>query len=124
MLAPMHSDKTIVRKLLLKPGAALALVNAPAGHAQPEGTVEAKPAAADAVLLFANDAETLVAKLPALDEALRDEARLWIAYPKAGQLGTDLDRDAVRAQLEPAGWNPVRQVALDDTWSALWFKRA
>ena len=41
-----------------------------------------------------------------------------LAYPKARQLGTDLDRDFLRGHL------PVRQVALDDVWSAMRFRPA
>jgi len=43
----------------------------------------------------------------------------WLAYPKARQLGTDLDRDIIRELVPEAGLDPVRQVSLDDTWSAL-----
>jgi hypothetical protein len=123
MLAAMPAEKSFAQRLLLKPGAALALVNAPAGHAQPEGTRAAKPAHADAVLLYAASAKELAAKLPVVEKALPAEARLWIAYPKAGQLGTDLDREELRVYLQRAGFDAVRQIAIDETWSAMWFKR-
>ena len=42
-----------------------------------------------------------------------------MADPKAGQLGTDLNRDVFRAALEAYCTSTVRRVALDDTWSAL-----
>jgi hypothetical protein len=43
----------------------------------------------------------------------------WVAYPKAGQLGTDLNRDKLAALLKADGVRPVRQIAIDDVWSAL-----
>ena len=46
----------------------------------------------------------------------------WIAYPKAKQLGTDINRDTVRDIANQNGLDPVRQVAIDDAWSALRFK--
>ena len=46
----------------------------------------------------------------------------WVAYPKAGQLDTDLNRDVLWELLEGTGIRPVRQVALDDTWSAMRFR--
>ena len=46
-------------------------------------------------------------------------ALTWIAYPKAGQLGTDLNRDSVAEILSAEGVRPVRQIAVDDVWSAL-----
>jgi hypothetical protein len=46
----------------------------------------------------------------------------WIAYPKAGQLGTDLNRDILWKHLLASGVQGVRQIALDETWSALRFR--
>ncbi|HEX7442996.1 MAG TPA: hypothetical protein VF320_03855, partial [Acidimicrobiales bacterium] len=48
----------------------------------------------------------------------------WVAYPKAGQLGTDLNRDSLASRLTPHGVRPVRQVSIDDVWSALRFRPA
>ena len=79
--------------------------------------------AADAVLLFVrmradlDDAEALLA-------AARADRLAWVAYPKAGRLGTDLNRDRLAEALTALGLRPVRQVALDDTWSALRFRPA
>jgi len=46
----------------------------------------------------------------------------WVAYPKGGRLGTDLHRDSLAAALVPLGVRPVRQIALDEVWSALRFR--
>jgi hypothetical protein len=48
----------------------------------------------------------------------------WIACPKAGKLGTDLNRDILAALVADRGVRPVRQVAIDETWSALRFRPA
>ena len=42
--------------------------------------------------------------------------------PKAGQLGTDLDRDSLRDAVQCCGLDTVRHVALDKTWSAMRLK--
>ena len=42
-----------------------------------------------------------------------------MAYPKAGQLGTDLNRDRLHVHMRERGLKTVRQVSLDDTWSAM-----
>jgi hypothetical protein len=47
-----------------------------------------------------------------------------VAYPKAGQLGTDLNRDPLAAAFTASGLRPVRQVSIDATWSALRFRPA
>lgn len=110
---------TLARKLQLKPDEKLRLVNAPRGLALDVPTTTAKSAP---VLAFARSLADLPKKVgPALDAA-RADGNAWVAYPKAGQLGTDLNRDILWRALEGEGVKPVRQVALDDTWSALRFR--
>lgn len=55
-------------------------------------------------------------------EAAKRDALSWVAYPKAGQLGTDLNRDRLASLLADRGVRAVRQVAIDDVWSALRFR--
>jgi hypothetical protein len=57
----------------------------------------------------------------ALGAGQRD-ALAWVAYPKGGQRGTDLNRDILAARLADRGVRAVRQVSIDDTWSALRFR--
>jgi hypothetical protein len=75
-----------------------------------------------AVLLFAADSKTLMKIGKPAFEAAKADRQAWIAYPKAGQLGTDLNRDILWKMLEPIGIRPVRQVSIDDTWSAMRFR--
>lgn len=66
--------------------------------------------------------DTLAA--PAIEAALRDKLA-WIAYPrKAGRLGTDLNRDILAKSLAGRGVQPVRQIAINEVWSALRFRPA
>jgi hypothetical protein len=112
----------IAGKLQLKPGMAVALVDVPEDvHVElPEDcTAASDPEAADAVLLFVRDRAELGAKGEPAISAGRRDALVWIAYPKAGQLGTDLSRDSLAAAVKERGVQPVRQVAVDDVWSAL-----
>lgn len=108
------------RKLQIK-DEAVRVVGAPAGFAldapetdDPEG---------GAVLVFVHDRAELATAEPALTAAQADRLS-WIAYPKAGQLGTDLNRDSLVAALAGRGVRPVRQIALDNVWSALRFRPA
>jgi len=65
------------------------------------------------------DVQALMAQVP---EWLQDGGLLWVAYPKtAAQGGTDINRDSLWKEVEPLGWRPVRQIALDEVWSALRF---
>jgi len=112
-------------KLQIKPGVSVALLNVPPGVAidLPEGCMTTSdPAGAEAVIVFvANQDELAERGEPAVDAALRD-ALAWVAYPKAGKLGTDLNRDTLRDLLAARGVDTVRQVAIDDVWSALRFR--
>jgi hypothetical protein len=107
------------KKLQVPAGTAIFLVGAPKGF-DPDTQV-AKREAGAAVLAFAVDSKALARVKPAIDAA--NGGRLsWVAYPKAGQLGTDLNRDKLARLMEPFGLEPVRLVSIDDTWSAMRFR--
>jgi hypothetical protein len=52
----------------------------------------------------------------------REDRIAWAAYPKAGQLETDLNRDVLYKHLMKQGIEAVRQIALDPVWSAMRFR--
>jgi hypothetical protein len=117
----------IVAKLQIKPGQRIAVLAA-AAEVPTITTDEANPPAAageaDVTVAFVSArAELATVAIPAIDAARRDQLA-WIAYPKAGKLGTDLNRDSLAAALTAEGIQPVRQVAIDETWSALRFRPA
>lgn len=118
------AEKSVLEKLLLKPGVTLGVVGSAKGAGVPEGAKKVSRGPAEAVLLYATNASELEATFAQAAARLAPGGRLWIAYPKAGQLGTDLSRDVLARDVQQRGFEPVRQVALDETWSALWFKPA
>jgi hypothetical protein len=115
----------VASKLQLKAGQSVAVLGDPRGATLDLGGDHPRaedPADADAVIAFVASAEEFGGvRVPVLAGAARD-ALTWIAYPKAGQLGTDLNRDSLAARLRAEGARPVRQVALDEVWSALRFR--
>ena len=115
---------TVAGKLQIRPGQAVCVLDLPSG-VDLELPAESGSAAADVaevVIAFALRLADLDGSArPAVDAARRD-ALAWIAYPKAGRLGTDLNRDVLRDAALRHGVQPVRQVAIDDTWSALRFR--
>ncbi len=56
----------------------------------------------------------------------RGDALLWFAYPKASsrRYRCEFNRDNGWTALGEAGYEPVRQVAIDEDWSALRFRNA
>ena len=60
-----------------------------------------------------------------LGGAADGDAIIWIAYPKGSskQYRCEFNRDGDWTVLGEHGFEPVRQVAIDDDWSALRFRR-
>jgi hypothetical protein len=58
-------------------------------------------------------------------QATSGDAVVWFAYPKQSskRYRCDFNRDTGWAALGTAGFEPVRQVAIDEDWSALRFRR-
>lgn len=113
-------------KLQLREGQELRCAGQPTGMdlgiaVQPHGQQDASSAA---LLVFAADRATLDQRLSSIVTACDDDRLTWVAYPKGGQLGTDLNRDRLAAHLIAHGLQPVRQVAIDEVWSALRFRRS
>lgn len=118
----MLADVDLARKLQLAPGQLIAVVAAP-----PDAALDGLPVdpAGTALLVFVR----MLADLDAPDAAAavaaaREDRLAWLAYPKGGALGTDLNRDRLAAAVIERGAHPVRQVAIDGTWSALRFRPA
>lgn len=69
-----------------------------------------------------NELDTLA---KAIVEKVEGDALVWFAYPKASskKYTCEFNRDTGWAVLGEAGFEPVRQVAIDQDWSALRFRR-
>jgi hypothetical protein len=122
--------QSFAQKLNLKPGQALVLINPPQGMAAllagllPENSLlHSVPEQAEAVLVFLTRQDE-AGLLPGIYTRLKAGGLAWAAYPKGGsKVPTDLNRDILWKLIEPLGWRPVRMVALDETWSAMRFRR-
>jgi hypothetical protein len=112
---------SITGKLQIKPGQSMSVINRPPDtQLDLAGSpIVEDPAAADGVILFCADEAELGRIRHELVAAAKRGALTWVAYPKAGQLGTDLNRDRVWELVRDLGIRPVRQISIDDVWSAL-----
>lgn len=120
---PHAKSMDVSSKLQLKPGQSVAVLNAPPGLVLPDVVAAVNAADADAVVAFVVRQDDLGSAEQAV-AAARADRLAWIGYPKGGQLGTDLNRDRLVAALAGLGVQPVRQVSIDGTWSALRFRPA
>lgn len=118
---PPAYDSDLARKLNLPSGMTVRVIAAPEG-VELSGLAVAEEG--EAVLAFARTRDEVDRLCEPALAAAREDRIAWIAYPKGGQLGTDLNRDILWGHLQGRGVRPVRQVALDGVWSALRFRPA
>lgn len=79
----------------------------------------------DFALVFAINENQLNGILQDVLPALHEESKFWIAYPKStSKVVSNLNRDCSWEMVVNAGYEGVRQVALDSVWSALRFKKS
>jgi hypothetical protein len=55
-----------------------------------------------------------------------EDGLFWLCYPKKSSKqykGSDCSRESVAGMLATEGYEPVRQVAIDEDWSALRFRK-
>ena len=126
------ANPLLIKKLLIKPGMRMAVLNAPAGYLEtlgplPEGVqlADGPVGTLDFVQVFVRDSGEYESLGPVALRAVKPDGLLWICYPKkSAGVESDLDRDVFWTLLEPAGLRPVAQVAVDEVWSALRFRPA
>jgi hypothetical protein len=116
-------DSELAKKLNIKTGMTVQVVTGPA-EVDLSGLPTTAGPSADGVLVFVRTLSDIDRNLQPLFDATETGRIAWMAYPKARQLGTDLDRDILGKHMRQKGMDAVRQVAIDDTWSAMRFKIA
>ena len=127
------TEAGLVARLQVRPGSRLLLLGAPVGYRARidplpgDGTIDEAPApgaAYDAIHAFCRDSAALAAVAPVVLAAYRTGGVLLLSYPKGGaKAGTDLNRDAGWEPVAAAGFRPVRQVSIDEIWSAVRWRR-
>jgi len=115
----------LLKKLRYRAGMRVAVIGAPAGFeaeiAREPGITRAGPRAKelDLIQAFFTRSAQFERSVRSLKDALGSGGILWIGYPKAKALGTDLNRDTLRASAARAGLRAVALVSIDPVWSAL-----
>ena len=112
---------SLATKLNLKDGMKVRVVAKPASVTLDDVAVTTS-AKSDAILVFVKTLADVDATCGPAVKAAREDRLAWIAYPKAGQLGTDLNWDVLWRHLLKQRIQGVRQVSLDDVWSAIRFR--
>jgi hypothetical protein len=78
----------------------------------------------DFALVFAINERQLGMIVQEVLPALRPEGKFWVAYPKPGsKIATTLNRECSWGCITGAGYEVVREVALDHVWTAVRFRK-
>jgi len=79
----------------------------------------------DFALIFAINEQQLRGIMQEVLPALRADGKFWVAYPKPGsKIATTLTRECSWGCITGAGYEIVRDVAIDHVWTAVRFKKA
>ncbi len=120
-------------KLNLKTETQLVVINAPESFEAALAALEGREILRDAkqaktvtfALVFATTQKEVDQSTKALTAKIADDGVLWFAYPKqtSKKYQCEFNRDTGWQTLGDAGYEPVRQVAIDEDWSALRFRK-
>ncbi len=123
--------KPVLEKLQIKAGATMVVLGTPA-ELEPlvaswaeEVALEARLSNADAYLIFIRSCAEIAQWAPKVVAQAQGDAIVWFAYPKKSSKrhASDVGRDESWAPLGALGFEGVRQIAIDEDWSALRFRR-
>ena len=126
-----YSGTPLFKKLGIKLGTEVAMINAPANF---EALLQGLPLDValareltsqptwDVIILFAASAKQLHRSFPACQKRLNTAGGLWLAWPKrASGMETDLNEGIVRDFALESGLVDNKVCAIDDSWSGLRF---
>ena len=122
-----YSGTPLAKKLGIKPGFTLAVVNPPGEYRQlvdpmPDGvTIHSAVAdSTDMVHLFCTQRTDLASALNRTIAQLRPDAAVWVSWPKkASKVLTDITEDTIREVALPLGLVDIKVCAVDEVWSGL-----
>jgi hypothetical protein len=122
-----YSGTPLARKLGIKPGTRVAVMNAPADY---QSLLAPLPAdvtfsasvsqQADPAHLFVTSRAALVEQLERSMAKIKPDAAIWVSWPKkSAKVPTDVTDDVIRAVALPLGLVDIKVCAVDETWSGL-----
>jgi hypothetical protein len=121
-------DTPLVKKLGIKPGSRLLIVNEPVGFRDllvdlPADVIDVvDDTAGDVIVLFFTAAAEVKKQVPRLKKRLAPGGGLWIAWPKkASGVETDVTFEVVQPTGLATGLVDNKVCAIDATWTGLRF---
>lgn len=123
-----YSGTPLPRKLGIKSGMSMAVLNAPPNLDAILGELPERVTTSqrlgghrDLVLIFITRQADLAARVPALASAIAPNGMVWVAWPKrVSKIETDMTEDVIREIVLPSSdLVDVKVCAIDHVWSGL-----
>ena len=125
-----YSGTPLAKKLGIKEGFTIAVINAPTHYFNlfadfPNNVIITKDLAQehlDFVHFFSESKNELENKIFKIKASLKKTGMLWVSWPKgSSKIPTDLNRDYIREHILNIGLVDVKVAAVDENWSGLKF---
>ena len=122
-----YSETPLAKKLGIKEGFTIKLVNAPAYYMKlfldfPSDTkfIKDEKTKADFIHFFSVDAEELNNQILLLKNQLQPNGMIWVSwYKKSAKIATDVTEDIIRNIALKNGLVDIKVCAIDEMWSGL-----
>ena len=122
-----YSGTPLAKKLGIKPGFKITLINAPEHYLglftdMPPDVVfvSDENALKDLIHLFVKDKAEYMATLPRIKSQIVQNGSIWVSWPKkASKVPTDITEDIIRNYALETGLVDVKVCAVDEVWSGL-----
>jgi hypothetical protein len=124
---PGYSATPLAKKLGIKPGFKMRLINAPDHYFDlftdmPSDVqlLNDKKSKKNFIHFFAKDVKTYEAHVHDLKNEIEQDGMIWVSwYKKSSKISTDLTEDIIRNTALSIGLVDVKVCAVDDVWSGL-----
>uniref|UniRef100_UPI004047BF7C DUF3052 family protein n=1 Tax=Roseivirga sp. TaxID=1964215 RepID=UPI004047BF7C len=122
-----YSKTPLARKLGIKEGSTIKLVNQPENYFElfenfPENLIfeSRKKIKKDLIHYFTKNSSELMDNIVSLRNEIKENGVIWISWPKkASKVPTDITEDTVRGLALKNGLVDIKVCAVDEIWSGL-----
>jgi hypothetical protein len=125
-VAAGYSTTPLAKKLGMKEGSKVRLINAPAHYFNlftdlPKiEIIDDKKQPKDLIHFFAGDSKQLNELLPKLRDEINSGGMIWVSWPKkSAKVTTDVSENMIREIALANGLVDIKVCAVDETWSGL-----
>ncbi|MBI1306737.1 MAG: DUF3052 family protein [Bacteroidetes bacterium] len=123
----MFTFVLLLKKLGIKPGYKIELINAPENYFELLGNVpidliinSGSPDLLNFIHVFAEKADGLENQLIRLRKRIYQNGMIWVSWPKkSSKRSSDVNEDLIRKYALQIGLVDIKVCSVDETWSAL-----